>query len=169
MKRLNEFYGFNALSTMPQNIETSEKDLKDVKNLNWKKIKVLDPDEQSLGSNNIFTMNFDLDSLNHILPGIVFKIEQDGRTGLSQPHIQLHKDLQGKGLATKLYRAVLEEFGHLVSKQSKRLSDKEIKGLYKKLGKDSKIDFMESNGTLLLLHKENPEYDFIKNTFQVIS
>jgi len=169
MKKLNEFYGFQALSKMPQSVEVSPKDIDQLSKLKWNQIKMLDPDESSSSSSNIFSMNFDLGKLNFLLPGIVFSIEQDSRTELNQPHIQIVKELQGLGLAYKLYRLVLEEFGHLVSKKSKRLSDKEISGLYEKLGKDSKIDLFEKNGNKLLLHKDNPEYEKIKNTFIQIS
>ena len=169
MKSLNEFFGFQALSTMPQDVEVTPNDIKELKRLKWDKIKMLDPDATSVGSSYIFDMKFDLGKLNHLLPGIVFKIEQDSRTELNQPHIQIHKDLQRLGLAEKLYRLTLEEFGHLVSKSAKRLSDKEITNLYKKLSKYPKIDLIEKNGNMLLLHKDNPLYQATKETFLAIS
>lgn len=169
MKSLNEFYGYQALSKMPQDIEVSSQDLKDIKGLKWKQIKMLDPEGTSAGNTNIFTMNFDLGKLNHVLPGIVFSIEQDSRTELNQAHIQVHDKLKRLGLATKLYRLTLEEFGHLVSKSSKRLSDKEISMLYKKLAQDPQIDLFEKNGNYLLLHKKNPLYDATKQVFMEMS
>tara|TARA_R110000796_G_scaffold159388_4_gene276206 strand:- start:209 stop:718 length:510 start_codon:yes stop_codon:yes gene_type:complete len=169
MKRLHEFYGYQSLSAMPQDIDASSDDISKLSKMKWNNIKMLDPDGDNIGSSNIFTMNFDLGKLNHLLPGIVVSIEQDSRTELNQPHIQLHKDLKRQGLATKLYRLILQEFGHVVSKQSKRLSDKEIKGLYKKLSKDSKIDMFEKNGNILLLHKDNPLYDATKDVFTTVS
>ena len=169
MKSLNEFYGYQALSKMPQDIDVTEQDLKDIKNLKWNQIKMLDPEGTNVGSTNIFTMKFDLGKLNHILPGIVFSIEQDSRTELNQAHIQIHDKIKRLGLATKLYRLTLEEFGHLVSKQSKRFSNKEITMLYKKLAKDPQIDYIEKNQNYLLLHKKNDYYDGTKQVFLEVS
>jgi len=169
MKSLNEFYGFQALGRLPQSINLSKEDKTNLSKLKWNDIQMLDPEGTSSGNTNIFSLNFDLGILNHLLPGIVFTIEQDNRTELNQPHIQLHKDLQGIGLATKLYRLVLEEFGHLVSKKSKRLSNKEIQGLYDRLSKDSKIDLFKKGGNILLLHKENPIHNEIKKLFEIVS
>ena len=167
MRHLNEFFD-NSLFKMPEPIQITDKEKSELQNLKWESIKIKDPSETSTSTSDIFTMNFDLGKLNHILSGIVFKIESDNRTSLYQAHIQLYKDLQGIGLATKLYRSVLEEFGHLVSKKSKRVSDKEISGLYQKLAKDNKIDFFDRNGNFLLLHKGNPEYKNILDTFKAI-
>ena len=169
MRPLHEFYNFMALSKMPEQVELKPNDTNTIKKLKWDKIKMEDPDATDAGSSAVFDMKFDFGKLNHILPGIVFKIEQDYRTELNQPHIQLTDDLQGLGLATKLYRLTLQEFGHVVSKKSKRLSDKMITGLYKKLAKDSKIDFFDVNGNYLLLHKDNPQYDELLNRFNLIS
>tara|TARA_R110000744_G_scaffold31763_1_gene74607 strand:+ start:310 stop:819 length:510 start_codon:yes stop_codon:yes gene_type:complete len=169
MKKLNEFYGFQALGSLPQDVNISKEDKVKLSKLKWNDIKMLDPDGEVVGNSNIFSMNFDLGKMNHVLPGIVMTIEQDSRTELNQPHIQIHKDLQGIGLASKLYRLVLQEFGHLISKKSKRLSDKEISGLYKKLAKDSKIDLFEQNGNKLLLHKDNPMYKETKEVFIQVS
>lgn len=170
MKRLNEFYGFQSLATMPQDIEFNNVDKSLLSKLKWEDITMLEPEGEIVGSKNIYTISFDLgDKLNHLLPGIVFKIEQDHLTELNQPHIQLTRKLHRQGLATKLYRLILEEFGHLVSKKSKRFSDKEITMLYNKLSKDTKIDFIEKNGNYLLLHKKNREYLEKKNTFLQVS
>ena len=170
MRKLNEFFGFQALSTMPQNVDVTVKDIENLKKTKWNKISMLDPDATDIGNAYVFDMNFDFKKeLNHILPGVVFKIEQDKRTELNQPHIQVHKDLQGLGIAYNLYRSTLEEFGHVVSKQSKRLSNKEISKLYKKLAKDSKIDYFEQNGNMLLLHKGNTKYKETLDMFHYVS
>ena len=93
MRKLNEFFGFQALSTMPQNVDVTVKDIENLKKTKWNKITMLDPDATDIGNAYVFDMNFDFKKeLNHILPGVVFKIEQDKRTELNQPHIQVHKD-----------------------------------------------------------------------------
>ena len=169
MRDLFEFYNFNAVSAMPIKMDVSNEDIRNFKKLKWNKIKMLEPSVTQMGSTNIFNMEFDLgEKLNHLKPSIVFKIEQDSRTELNQPHIQVYKGLYRLGIAYNLYRLTLEEFGHLVSKESKRFSDDEITGLYEKLAKDSQIDLFKKDGNLLLLHKKNPEYDKVKETFEYI-
>jgi len=154
---------------MPIKMDVSNEDIRNFKKLKWNKIKMLEPSVTQMGSTNIFNMEFDLgEKLNHLKPSIVFKIEQDSRTELNQPHIQVYKGLYRLGIAYNLYRLTLEEFGHLVSKESKRFSDDEITGLYEKLAKDSQIDLFKKDGNLLLLHKKNPEYDKVKETFEYI-
>ena len=63
MKRLHEFYGYQSLSAMPQDIDASSDDISKLSKMKWNNIKMLDPDGDNIGSSNIFTMNFDLGKL----------------------------------------------------------------------------------------------------------
>jgi hypothetical protein len=166
---INEMFDVQTLLTMPQKVLVSDQDLKELKKMKWQKLVLKEPTETNVGSSTFFNIEFFIEKLNHLAPGIVFKIEQDFRTQLNQPHIQVLKELQGNGIAYNFYRATLEEFGHLVSKKSKRFSDGPITKLYEKLAKDSKIDFFVKNGNYLLLHKDNPEYKETKDLFMTIS
>jgi len=158
MRHLYEFFNTAAIQ-LPQPIEISEQDKAKLKKMKWSDIKVLDPKE----SGDLFTMRFKLPV--NVSDGIVFQLQPRENGLYKLQNIDIHKDLQGLGLGTKLYRAVLEEFGQLYSPKSGRHNELQVPKIHKALAKDSKIDMFKKGSDVLLLHKGNPDYDEIKSAF----
>jgi len=158
MKYLYEFFNTAAIQ-LPQPVEVSEQEKAKIKKMKWSDIKVLDPEE----SNGLFTMRFKFPV--DISDGVVFQIQPRDNNLYKLQNIDLHKDLQGLGLGTKLYRAVLEEFGQLYSPKSGRHNELQVPKIHKTVSKDPQIDLFKKGSDTLLLHKGNPDYEEIKTVF----
>jgi hypothetical protein len=80
--------------------------------------------------------------------------------------IELASELRGLGLGYKIFYKVLTEFGHLLSLKSNRLNDKEIPSIFNKFKGSSDVEVIDNDGNILLVYKNNPDYDTIINRFK---
>lgn len=79
---------------------------------------------------------------------------------LYQPHISIHKKIQGLGLATKIYEAVINEFGHLYSGSGRRQSGIASK-IWQKLDQRPGIDCELESDYNLCVSNQNPSKEEI--------
>jgi hypothetical protein len=133
--------------------ESHEHSIREVK---WQDIKFY-----MLGSDG------DLIQLGVVLPGEVQpnpEIEvtiQVIRDFLYQPHITLGESLRRKGLAVKIYRALVEKMGHLYSGRGRRQNPM-IDKVWNRLSTDTSIECAKSQIGDACWTKDNPDGESLK-------
>ena len=99
------------------------------------------------------------DSIPH--PGIVLTL-QVIHDYLYQPHITLDESLMRKGLATKIYRALIEKLGHLYSGKGRR-QNPVVDKIWAKLKRDNTIDCAGSSIGDACWTIDNPDGEDIRS------
>jgi hypothetical protein len=93
-------------------------------------------------------------------PGIVLTL-QVIHDYLYQPHITLDESLMRKGLATKIYRALIEKLGHLYSGKGRR-QNPVVDKIWAKLKRDNTIDCASSSIGDACWTLDNPDGESIR-------
>ena len=93
-------------------------------------------------------------------PGIVLTL-QVIYDYLYQPHITLDEDLRGKGLAVKIYRALVDRLGHLYSGKGRRQNPM-VDRVWAKLKMDPTIDCANSSIGDACWTLDNPDGEDIR-------
>lgn len=126
-------------------------------NINWHDIKFVRLESEG----NLMNLGVILPGEDIFNPGIVLTI-QVIHDYLYQPHITIAEELRGKGLATKIYRALIERLGHLYSGKGRR-QDKIINKVWDRLSQDDSISCTRSSiGDACWTH-DNPDRIEIRN------
>lgn len=129
----------------------------------YKELKKIDPEdiELEVGGNDgysIIYMDVKPKISKDISDSIVLNIQLIGEEEpqLYQPHISIHENIQGLGLATKIYKAVIKEFGHLYSGSGRRQSGIASK-IWKKLDSEGDITCDINSEYNICIHDTNPQ------------
>lgn len=93
-------------------------------------------------------------------PGIVLTL-QVIHDYLYQPHITLDENLRRKGLATKIYRALIDRLGHLYSGKGRRQNPM-VDKIWAKLKNDPTIDCASSSIGDACWTLDNPDGEDIR-------
>lgn len=80
---------------------------------------------------------------------------------LYQPHITLDETLRGKGLATKIYRALVDRLGHLYSGKGRRQNPM-VDRVWAKLRMDPTVDCASSSIGDACWTLDNPDGEYLQ-------
>ena len=125
--------------SMVQPIEVSDDDKNKLKNISIDSISF-----EPLNSDSPVNFKVSIDGFSGITNGIAFDVQLT-KNDLLQPHIALHKELQGLGLGYKLYKRFIELFGHLYSSSSRRQNNKEIPKIWAKLKTEPDVECVSND------------------------
>jgi hypothetical protein len=81
---------------------------------------------------------------------------------LYQPHITIDEELRGRGLSTKIYRALIEKLGHLYSGKGRR-QNKIMDKVWDRLSHDNTISCAKSSIGDACWTQDNPDGAAIRN------
>ena len=144
---------------LPSNIDIDENTRKEINEVDWENIEI---DDAGNDGQSIVYLNVKLPIEKDVSEAIVLDVQLVGKSEphLYQPHINISKDLQGLGLAYKIYKKVISEFGHLYSGAGRRqnpLMDK----IWNKLNDDPSMECHLSSTSNICFNPENPQKDEI--------
>ena len=71
---------------------------------------------------------------------VPLRISETDTLKLPQVHIVLNENIRGKGLGTKLYKALINQFGGIYSSGGRRINDESISAIYQRLSNEPNID-----------------------------
>lgn len=125
--------------------------------LDWNRIKFVKLESEG----NLINLGVILPGDNIPNPGIVLTL-QVIHDYLYQPHITLDDGLMRKGLATKIYRALIEKLGHLYSGRGRR-QNPIVDKIWAKLKRDITIDCASSSIGDACWTLDNPNSEDIRS------
>ena len=125
--------------------------------LDWKGIKFVKLEAEG----NLMNLGVILPGDSIPNPGIVLTL-QVIHDYLYQPHITLDDGLMRKGLATKIYRALIEKLGHLYSGRGRR-QNPVVDKIWAKLKSDPTIDCASSSIGDACWTLDNPDGEDIRS------
>jgi hypothetical protein len=132
---------------LPKNISLTDKEKEIIKNIDWKQLKIDDLG----GSGNIAHLSV---SLPVDTDAVVVDI-QVLNDEIYQMHVHMAEELRGLGLGYKIYKAIINDLGHLYSGKGRRLNPMVTK-IWNKLGQDSDFDCVSSEIGDLCMIKNHP-------------
>lgn len=124
--------------------------------IDWKEIRFVRLESEG----NLMNLGVILPGDNVPNPGIVLTL-QVIHDYLYQPHITLDESLRRKGLATKIYRALIEKLGHLYSGKGRRQNPM-VDKIWAKLKRDTTIDCASSSIGDACWTLDNPDGEDIR-------
>jgi hypothetical protein len=125
--------------------------------VDWKRIKFVRLESEG----NLMNLGVILPGESEPSPGIVLTL-QVIHDYLYQPHITIDEDLRGKGLATKIYRALIDRLGHLYSGKGRR-QNPIVDKIWAKLRNDNTIACASSQIGDACWTLDNPDGEDIRN------
>lgn len=135
---------------LPKNVEISSGELEALKRVNWTELKIKDLG----GSGNIAHMAVKFPFKTNASNGIVIDI-QVLHDLIYQIHLHMFETLQNIGLGYKIYKALINDLGHLYSGKGRRMNPY-ITKIWEKLKDDNDfICLSNENGDLCMI-KNNP-------------
>jgi len=135
---------------LPQNVELSDNEKQLVKNIDWKQLKIDDLG----GSGNIAHLSVELPIKSISSEAIVVDI-QVLNDEIYQMHVHMPEDLRGLGLGYKVYKAIINDLGHLYSGKGRRLNPMVTK-IWGKLNQDPDLDCASSEIGDMCMIKNHP-------------
>lgn len=124
--------------------------------LEWKEIRFMRLESEG----NLMNLGVILPGESIPNPGIVLTL-QVIHDYLYQPHITIDEELRGMGLATKIYRALIDRLGHLYSGKGRRQNPM-VDKIWAKLKNDPTIDCASSSIGDACWTLDNPDGDDIR-------
>lgn len=141
---------------LPNNIEPTPEELNLLKNITWNNIS-LEPKEND-GSNMFYIdVNFSNKNLNKFADSIVFSIQMINQK-YYHPHLFLGNKIQGIGIAPKLFKSFIMDFGHIYATKARTLNQNATK-MIDGLTKDSDFESFSDNKATIIIKKGNPDRD----------
>lgn len=150
MKELMEKFGFTQLR-MPQNIEVSEEEKNQIKQLQWSDLKI-----DQLNDTSPVHLQIDVPWDSIISDGIVVDIQLTGNN-LFQIHIAIAESIRSLGLGYKIYKAVTMTYGHVYSGHGRRQNQNEVEKIWGRLKQDPDLECYHNNLGNLCISKRVPE------------
>jgi len=133
-----------------KDIKITPEEMASLKAINWRDIGINDLG----GEGNIAYLGVDVGS-EAINKGIVVDI-QVLRNMIYQVHIHLAKELHAIGLGYKIYKAIINDLGHLYSGKGRRMNPY-VTNIWNKLKNDADFDCISNNNGDLCMVKNNPQ------------
>jgi len=135
---------------LPKDVKISDDEKLAIKNVKWTDLKIDDLG----GSGNIAHLAVLLPFETIASESIVIDIQLINDM-VYQMHVHLPEDLRGLGLGYKIYKAVINDLGHLYSGKGRRLNPMVTK-IWDKLKNDSDFDCVSSELGDLCMIKNHP-------------
>lgn len=139
-----------------KDINVTPEDLNILKGINWRNISINDLG----GEGNIAYLDVNVGS-KAINEGIVVDV-QVLHDMIYQVHIHLSKQLHGIGLGYKIYKALVNDLGHLYSGKGRRMNPF-ITNIWEKLKKDPDFESISNNDSDLCMIKNHPDKNELVN------
>ena len=155
-KRLSEALNLPAFR-LPKNISLSEEEIAALKAINWSQIEIDDLG----GKGNIAHLAVKFPFPTKAADGIVIDIQVINNE-IYQVHIHMIKELQSLGLGYKIFKALINDLGHLYAGKGRTLNPF-ITNIFDKLKKDSDILCVSSENGDLCMRKDNPNMEELVN------
>ncbi len=133
-----------------KNIKLSDEQKQAIKNVNWSQIKIDDLG----GSGNIAHLSISL-PIDYLESEAIIVDIQLINDEIYQMHIHMPEDFRGLGLGYKIYKAVINDLGHLYSGKGRRLNPMVTK-IWDKLKTDSDLDCISSEIGDMCMIKNHP-------------
>jgi len=141
---------------LPQNTQPTPEDLQMLKNITWHDI-ILDVKKDDGVSTFYFDVKFKNPELNKFSDSIVFSIQQIKGTYF-HPHLFLSDKLQGMGVAPKLMKAFIMDFGHIYVTKARTLNPNFTK-MIQGLANDPELESYSDDKATVVMKKGNPDRD----------
>lgn len=139
---------------LPKNISLTDDEKEKIKNIDWRELKVDDLG----GSGNIAHLSV---SLPVDTDAVVVDI-QVLNDEIYQMHVHMGEELRGLGLGYKIYKAIINDLGHLYSGKGRRLNPMVTK-IWNKLNQDPDFDCVSSELGDLCMIKNHPNKEELTN------
>lgn len=135
---------------LPKNITVSDEEKEAIKRIDWKQLKIDDLG----GSGNIAHLGVTLpiDSIDSEAIVVDIQVINDE---IYQMHVHMPEDLRGLGLGYKIYKAIINDLGHLYSGKGRRLNPMVTK-IWNKLKTDPELDCVSSEIGDMCMIKNHP-------------
>lgn len=146
---VREGLGLPALR-IPKQISVSQDEVNAIKNLSADQIKIDDLG----GEGNIAHLGVTLPFKTDVTDGIIVDI-QILADMVYQIHIHMSDELQNMGLGYKIYKAVINDLGHLYSGKGRR-HNKFVTNIWEKLKQDSDFNCIFNDRGDMCMIKNNP-------------
>ena len=92
---------------------------------------------------------------------VPLRLSEQDTIRLPQIHIVLSESIRGQGLGTKLYKALINQFGGIYSGGGRRVNDESISAIYRRLSKEPNIDVYEVENDVVKDTQGNNTIDYI--------
>ena len=159
-QKLNEI-GMPSLR-MPVNIELSDEELNSLKQISWENISVSNGGDDG---HSIIHLDIRIPNViqTDVSKGIIVDIQLIKDT-LYQVHINLCRGLQRLGLAPKIYKAIIMEYGHLYSGIGRR-QNPAVSHIWDILRADGDVKCYDNELGTLCISKDNPKAEELLKFF----
>jgi len=92
---------------------------------------------------------------------VTLRLSEKDTLRLPQIHIILSDSIRGKGLGTKLYKALINQFGGIYSGGGRRVNDESISAIYRRLSKEPNISVYNIENDIVKDELGNNTKDYI--------
>lgn len=142
---------------LPQQVDVSDEELRQLKAINWNDIQI----EDLGGQGNIAYLKVGFPFQTAANEGIVVDIQVLGGQ-IYQPHIHLPENIQQLGLGYKIYKKLIAEFGHLYSGKGRRMNPN-IGKIWDTLKADGDYNCLSNNnGDMCMLKSLDDPTELVK-------
>jgi hypothetical protein len=145
---------------LPKPLGLGPSELQNLRTIQWQEIKFTELDTV----NNFIPIEVQIQSKPELTLGISLWIQLVEDT-FYQPHIYLTQELQGLGITYKIFRALLEEFGHIYMSRGRTLERGAMDAIIQKLAHDRSIALFGRRRDQLLVHLSAPDFRELVDLF----
>jgi hypothetical protein len=148
---------------LPNHLNLSDSIIEQVKRIDWK-----DLDWDNIGNDGRSIIWLDLISHRdlQIKEGVIVDIQLISDM-FYQIHIALSESLRGIGLGTKIYRSIIDIYGHLYSGKGRR-HNPIINRVWDKLSKDPNLICLDNEFATICINRTNPMKDQLIHGFNLL-
>lgn len=139
---------------LPENIQPTPEELQGLRSLTWQDIAV-EPRENDGSPMFYIDITFRNPELNKFTPAIVFSIQMI-KDMYYHPHLFISDKLQGIGIAPKLFKAFIMDFGHLYVTKARTLNQN-VGKVIQLLVNDPDFESLSDGRATLIIKKGNPD------------
>ncbi len=142
---------------LPKIVDVTPEEINAIKSVNWNNLSI----EDLGGSGNIAYLAINFPFETEASKGIIIDIQVIKDT-VYQIHIHMSENLRGLGLGYKIYKALINDLGHLYSGKGRRMNPHVTK-IWDKLKKDPDFECISNQNGDLCMIKNNSDQDILKN------
>ena len=142
---------------LPKIVNVTPEEIEAIKSVNWNSLGIKDLG----GGGNIAHLSISFPFKTEATKGVVIDI-QVIKSEIYQIHIHMSEQLHGLGSGTKIYKALINDLGHLYSGKGRRMNPYVTK-IWDKLKNDTDFNCISNQNGDLCMVKNNPNQDTLKN------
>lgn len=145
---------------LPKPLGLSASELQDLRAIQWQEIQFTELEPV----NNFIQLEVQILNRPELTLGISLWIQLVDDT-FYQPHIYLTQELQALGITYKIFRSLLEEFGHIYMSRGRTLERSVMDAIIQKLALDRSIALFTRRQDQLLVHLSAPNFREVVDSF----